>query len=188
MEPNKNEKWKQLIDTGLSCYYVSTDGMVYNSKKGKMVSVILNKKTGYCSVSLWDYKNKRKINKYIHRLVAEIFIPNPDKKAFVDHIDTNKNNNSVENLRWVTQKENVRNKLTLQHMKENHVDCIGEKNSFFGKNHSVLSKEKMREAKIGEKNPCFGRRGEKHPLYGKAGTTKDKKRYFNEETKRYYYK
>ena len=188
MNPNKNEKWKQLIDPGLSCYYVSTDGMVYNSKKGKMVSVILNKKTGYYSVSLWNYKNKRKINKYIHRLVAEIFIPNPDKKAFVDHIDTNKNNNSVENLRWVTQKENVRNKLTLQHMKENHVDCIGEKNSFFGKNHSDLSKEKMREAKIGEKNPCFGRRGEKHPLYGKAGTTKGKKRYFNEETKRYYYK
>lgn len=42
----------------------------------------------------------------VHRLVAEAFIPNPNNLSDVDHIDENKNNNSVENLRWLSHKEN----------------------------------------------------------------------------------
>lgn len=55
---------------------------------------------------------------YVHRAVAELFIPNPDNKLQVDHIDTNKLNNRVDNLRWVTQSENNRNPITHQKMKE----------------------------------------------------------------------
>ena len=52
---------------------------------------------------------KRKSAK-IHRLVAEAFIPNPENKECVDHIDKVRNNNNVNNLRWATKSENCMNK------------------------------------------------------------------------------
>ena len=48
----------------------------------------------------------------IHRLVAEAFIDNPNKLPYVDHIDTNIDNNCVENLRWCTASENLSNPIT----------------------------------------------------------------------------
>ena len=46
----------------------------------------------------------------VHRLIALTFIPNPDNKLYIDHIDKNTSNNCVDNLRWVTQSENCLNK------------------------------------------------------------------------------
>lgn len=54
----------------------------------------------------------------IHRLVAEVFIPNPDNKPYVDHIDTDKANNDATNLRWVTQEENMRNEQTRENLRK----------------------------------------------------------------------
>ena len=54
----------------------------------------------------------------IHRAVAELFIPNPENKPCVDHINTDPLDNRVENLRWVTHKENCNNPLTKKHYSE----------------------------------------------------------------------
>lgn len=63
-------------------------------------------KDGYVKVSLSDTKGKRKSFR-VHRLVANAFIENPDNKPQVNHLDENKQNNRVDNLNWVTAKENL---------------------------------------------------------------------------------
>lgn len=62
------------------------------------------RRDGYLSVTLC--KNGVVRNFLLHRLVASAFIPNPDKKFQVNHLDENKQNNSVENLEWCSAKEN----------------------------------------------------------------------------------
>ena len=71
---------------------------------------------GYYVVTLC--KDRKSVSTYIHRLLAEAFIPNPDNKPCIDHINTITTDNSLENLRWVTAEENSNNCLTLKHFKE----------------------------------------------------------------------
>lgn len=85
----------------------------------------------------------------VHRLVAEAFIPNPDNKPNVDHIDTNPLNNNVDNLRWVTQSENALNPKTrekLSNAKKGHEYWGLGKNSL-----SEEAREKIRQARLWKK-------------------------------------
>lgn len=66
------------------------------------------KSSGYVDTSL--HKNGEALQKSVHRLVAQAFIPNPENKRCVNHIDNNPTNNHVSNLEWVTYKENAQHR------------------------------------------------------------------------------
>ena len=84
-------------------YYIKRNGKVYRtSDDSEFVPCIC--RGGYYQIRL-DNKTK-----YVHRIVAETFIPNPDNKPFIDHINRIRTDNRVENLRWVTSKENNNNR------------------------------------------------------------------------------
>lgn len=97
--------------------------------KGKILIQRANKQVQYKQLFLW--KNNKGTFFYVHRLVAEAFIPNPENKPEVNHIDGNRQNNLVSNLEWVTSGENslhasktglrvYTNRLT----KEEFLDCL----------------------------------------------------------------
>lgn len=86
-------------------YEVSENGDVRNKKNLVIISVA-KCNSGYLKVHL--YKNNKCTNKYVHRLVAEAFIPNPNKYRCVNHIDGDKLNNDKSNLVWCTHSDNNR--------------------------------------------------------------------------------
>jgi len=97
----ENEIWKQVIikDKDTTNYYVSSLGRFKNSK-GIIMKDYKPHHSGYIYVRV-------NINKCaLHRLVAFTFLENPENKAFVNHIDGNKTNNSLENIEWNTPREN----------------------------------------------------------------------------------
>lgn len=96
------QMWKVLKRN--SNYCVNEQGEVLSLRKNKVLSPKRNW-DGYLRVQLWEHNSCEYVS--IHRLVAEEFIPNPMNKPFVNHIDGNKSNNSVNNLEWCTQQENI---------------------------------------------------------------------------------
>lgn len=94
-----------FIDGNITLYAVSRDGKVRNLNTNYYLKgAILN------TYRVFNLKiNGKQRNIAGHRLVAAAFIPNPDNKPFVDHVDGNRLNNNIENLRWVSQQENAQN-------------------------------------------------------------------------------
>jgi hypothetical protein len=90
---------------GFPDYLIYPDGRVYSKKgKGRFLKPRPNG-VGYDRVQL-RIRGEKPIDKYIHRLVAQHYIPNPENKKEVDHINYIRNDNRVENLQWVTSTEN----------------------------------------------------------------------------------
>lgn len=71
------------------------------------INMTISEHLGYKTVKLTDKFGKRR-HLFLHRIIAETFIQNPNNYKVVNHIDCNKHNNDIKNLEWVTQKENVK--------------------------------------------------------------------------------
>ena len=136
------EIWKIYNYSGKSysgkthTFEVSNFGRV--KRDGKLLD-LTHRKTHYIQVN----------NLYVHRMVAELFIPNPDNKPFIDHIDGNKHNNHVNNLRWVTQQENCHNPIT----KQKQLDAQHTKE--YREHHSLVHKDYVKN----NPNGCYFHKG-----------------------------
>lgn len=133
------EEWRPIQDyEGL--YEVSDwgrvrslDHIVLQNNKGKLVEThykgrILTHGKGrknYWRITLCKNNVTEKI--FLHQLVAQAFIPNPEDKKYIDHIDGNPENNFVDNLRWCTYLENNRNPVTVERLRESKVGYTNEK-------------------------------------------------------------
>tara|TARA_R110002096_G_scaffold136408_1_gene288939 strand:+ start:603 stop:1067 length:465 start_codon:yes stop_codon:yes gene_type:complete len=91
---------------GYENYLIFEDGVIINTDTGKEKKP--KSDLGYYRMGLYK-DTKEKLFK-LHRLIALAFIPNPENKPCVDHINRDKKDNRIENLRWVTRSENSRNK------------------------------------------------------------------------------
>jgi len=101
---------------GFEGYAVSNFGNV-RGKKNTILKYSCCKGGGfYPQITL--YKDKKKYTKTIHRLVGLVFLPNPDNLPTIDHIDRNKSNNNVNNLRWADHQTQNDNRKPFFHYKK----------------------------------------------------------------------
>ena len=143
---------------GFPNYLVTSHGRIISLKdnKGKRrikeLKQAKNKRNDYMQLTL--HKNGKCYTKRVHRLVAQAFIPNPENKPQVNHIDENKTNNHMSNLEWMTSIENVnhgtRNERASKVLSDGRLK--GKNNPFYGKNHSYETKAKLSKSHTGKKH------------------------------------
>ena len=106
--------WKD-IENFEGYYAVSNSGSVINVRTKQEIGFHAKKTDNYVARYCILCKDGKKKRVLIAKLVAEAFVPNPENKPYIDHIDTDPKNNVWTNLRWVTAEENSNNPLTKQH-------------------------------------------------------------------------
>jgi len=164
------EEWKVYKDTRI-------DSSGRNNKKGALweVSNLGNvKKNNKLFTPYINPRGYKYIANYqLHRIIAELFISTTNNKLQVDHIDGNKLNNRVDNLRWVTPKENINNPITKSAKRKDFYSDI-----------NWLEKQRISHTGIKfsqEINNKKGHKGENHPFYNKVGPNANKHREYNKD-------
>lgn len=135
-----SEIWKIIEE--FPNYSISRDGKVKHNRLNRLRNP---EKTpyGYETITFKDNEGRTR-QRFIHRLLAQAFIPNPENKPFIDHINRIKSDNRLENLRWVTTQENSYNIDVYERNK------LGEKNIFYDKSHR--GKQYVVSMKLNNKN------------------------------------
>lgn len=97
---------------------------IRNNKTGRILNNKVVNSAGYLRISILGRKY------FIHRIIAELFVPNPENKPEVNHIDGNKMNNRADNLEWVTRSENMKRayQLGLQKPSEKQKQAVSKWN------------------------------------------------------------
>lgn len=117
----EGEHWRPAVGFE-NLYAVSDKGRVaslqFHGVKSFSIMKQFEDRLHYKTVKIRNWKTGYVRSYPVHRMVAQAFIPNPENKPFIDHIDVNPSNNNVENLRWVTPVENSRNPLTLAKLRD----------------------------------------------------------------------
>lgn len=98
--------WKEINYQGKQ-YLVSNMGDIKSLKTGRLLKQSINR-NGYCIVGVYNRESHGTKHLRVHRLVADAFIPNPQNKSDVNHINGDKKDNRIENLEWVTRSENIK--------------------------------------------------------------------------------
>lgn len=128
-------------------YFATTDGTIISTRfrKGHATKVLspTMSNSGYLFLRLKI--NGKSTTKYVHRLVAEAFIPNPENKPEVNHIDGNKLNNRVDNLEWVTANENCSHYRNLP--VKNHTKTSGRAGTLYHETTPIGKFRSLQQAK-----------------------------------------
>lgn len=108
---------------GFSGYFISSEGRVYcnlgkgNRGRGRIVKLYEIKgrptKNGYLRVYMRRNSDNKRVDMYIHRIVATHFLSNPHNHKYVNHIDCDRQNNDYRNLEWVTARQNIKHAMLV---------------------------------------------------------------------------
>lgn len=134
--------WKQV--PGFDDYWVSNEGAIVSLKRGKHITLNpIAASNGYAVVKIGGKL------KSIHRLVAQLFVPNSEFKPQVNHLDGNKHNNLASNLEWVTSKENMHHAMRegLHPKPMQEIYCV-ETGEVFESQHSAAKALNLQQTNI----------------------------------------